>query len=192
MVRWLRTFEHTIIRALIYMMAIIILISTIELGYLLVKDIVNSRFQKNRPPTQVMILHLNGVLEFYSGPDIDRIKDEMGKFLMETVEKQFLFYVPLARFFELIEIPRKGGEKSRYNNLLQKAKNIDFEVHKEAVLRARKRITKNRFFAIYNYNVDLPDGQKYNISGKEVNLFVRIISETLIKYPNERCVKYVN
>ncbi|WP_319521940.1 phosphate-starvation-inducible PsiE family protein [uncultured Desulfosarcina sp.] len=41
MTRWLRTFEHTIIRALILMMAVIILISTIELGYLLVKDIVS-------------------------------------------------------------------------------------------------------------------------------------------------------
>ena len=42
MTRWLRTFEHAIIRSLIYMMAVIILISTIELGYLLVKDIISS------------------------------------------------------------------------------------------------------------------------------------------------------
>jgi uncharacterized membrane protein (DUF373 family) len=41
MTKWLRTFEHMIIRSLIYMMALIILISTIELGYLLVKDIVS-------------------------------------------------------------------------------------------------------------------------------------------------------
>ncbi len=39
MTKWLRTFEHAIIRSLIYMMAVIIFISTIELGYLLVKDI---------------------------------------------------------------------------------------------------------------------------------------------------------
>ncbi len=42
MTKWLRTFEHLIIRALIYMMAIIILISTVELGYLLIKDIISS------------------------------------------------------------------------------------------------------------------------------------------------------
>ena len=41
MTKWLRAFEHMIIRSLIYMMALIILISTIELGYLLVKDIVS-------------------------------------------------------------------------------------------------------------------------------------------------------
>ena len=41
MTKWLRAFEHLIIRSLIYMMALIILISTIELGYLLVKDIVS-------------------------------------------------------------------------------------------------------------------------------------------------------
>ncbi len=40
MTSWLRKFEHTIIKALIVMMAVIILISTIELGYLLVKDII--------------------------------------------------------------------------------------------------------------------------------------------------------
>ena len=42
MLNWLRSFEHGIILALIYMMAIIILISTIELGYILVKDIISS------------------------------------------------------------------------------------------------------------------------------------------------------
>ena len=42
MTKWLRSFEHVIIRALIYMMAVIILISTIELGYLLIKDIISS------------------------------------------------------------------------------------------------------------------------------------------------------
>ena len=39
--KWLRGFEHIIIRAFIYMMSLIILISTIELGYFLVKDIVS-------------------------------------------------------------------------------------------------------------------------------------------------------
>ncbi|BBO69206.1 hypothetical protein DSCA_31360 [Desulfosarcina alkanivorans] len=32
MTKWLRTFEHMIIRSLIYMMALIILISTVELS----------------------------------------------------------------------------------------------------------------------------------------------------------------
>ncbi|HSO18606.1 MAG TPA: phosphate-starvation-inducible PsiE family protein, partial [Desulfosarcina sp.] len=41
MTKWLRGFEHTIIQALIYMMAIIIAISTIELGYLLEKDVIS-------------------------------------------------------------------------------------------------------------------------------------------------------
>lgn len=56
MTRWLRTFEHTIIRALILMMAVIILISTIELGYLLVKDIVS-------PP--VFFLEIDELLELF-------------------------------------------------------------------------------------------------------------------------------
>jgi len=56
MTRWLRTFEHTIIRALIVMMAIIILISTIELGYLLIKDIV-------RPP--VFFFEIDELLELF-------------------------------------------------------------------------------------------------------------------------------
>lgn len=44
MTKWLRTFEHTIIRSLIVMMTVIILISTIELGYLLIKDIISPPF----------------------------------------------------------------------------------------------------------------------------------------------------
>ena len=56
MTRWLRTFEHTIIRALILMMAVIILISTIELGYLLIKDIV-------RQP--VFFLEIDQLLELF-------------------------------------------------------------------------------------------------------------------------------
>jgi len=56
MTQWLRTFEHTIIRCLIYMMALIILISTIELGYLLVKDIVS-------PP--VFFLEIDELLELF-------------------------------------------------------------------------------------------------------------------------------
>ena len=56
MTRWLRTFEHTIIRALILMMAVIILISTIELGYLLIKDIVS-------PP--VFFLEIDELLELF-------------------------------------------------------------------------------------------------------------------------------
>jgi uncharacterized membrane protein (DUF373 family) len=56
MTRWLRTFEHTIIRALILMMAVIILISTIELGYLLIKDIVS-------PP--VFFLEIDQLLELF-------------------------------------------------------------------------------------------------------------------------------
>lgn len=56
MTRWLRTFEHTIIRALILMMAVIILISTVELGYLLIKDIVS-------PP--VFFLEIDELLELF-------------------------------------------------------------------------------------------------------------------------------
>jgi uncharacterized membrane protein (DUF373 family) len=56
MTKWLRTFEHMIIRSLIYMMALIILISTIELGYLLVKDIVS-------PP--VFFLEIDELLELF-------------------------------------------------------------------------------------------------------------------------------
>ena len=56
MTKWLRTFEHMIIRSLIYMMALIILISTIELGYLLVKDIVS-------PP--VFFLEIEQLLELF-------------------------------------------------------------------------------------------------------------------------------
>jgi len=56
MTKWLRIFEHTIIRSLIYMMAVIIFISTIELGYLLVKDIVS-------PP--VFFLEIDELLELF-------------------------------------------------------------------------------------------------------------------------------
>jgi uncharacterized membrane protein (DUF373 family) len=56
MMKWLRSFEHTIIRALIVMMALIIFISTIELGYLLVKDIVS-------PP--VFFLEIDELLELF-------------------------------------------------------------------------------------------------------------------------------
>ncbi len=56
MTKWLRTFEHIIIRSLIVMMAVIILISTIELGYLLVKDIVS-------PP--VFFLEIDELLELF-------------------------------------------------------------------------------------------------------------------------------
>ena len=56
MTKWLRTFEHGIIRILIVMMAIIILISTIELGYLLVKDIMT-------PP--IFFLEIDELLELF-------------------------------------------------------------------------------------------------------------------------------
>ena len=56
MTRWLRSFEHGIIRALIYMMAVIIFISTIELGYILVKDIIS-------PP--VFILEIEELLDLF-------------------------------------------------------------------------------------------------------------------------------
>jgi uncharacterized membrane protein (DUF373 family) len=56
MTKWLRTFEHTIIRSLICMMAVIILISTIELGYLLVKDIISS---------PVFFLEIDELLELF-------------------------------------------------------------------------------------------------------------------------------
>ena len=56
MTKWLRTFEHTIIRSLIVMMTIIILISTIELGYLLIKDIIS-------PP--VFFLEIDQLLELF-------------------------------------------------------------------------------------------------------------------------------
>jgi uncharacterized membrane protein (DUF373 family) len=54
--KWLRSFEHAIIWALIVMMAIIILISTIELGYLLLKDFIN-------PP--VYFLEIDDLLELF-------------------------------------------------------------------------------------------------------------------------------
>ncbi len=54
--RWLRPFEHVIIRSLIIMMAVIILISTIELGYLIVKDIFN-------PP--VFFLEIDELLDLF-------------------------------------------------------------------------------------------------------------------------------
>jgi uncharacterized membrane protein (DUF373 family) len=56
MTQWLRTFEHLIIRSLIYMMAVIIFISTIELGYLLVKDIISS---------PVFFLEIDELLELF-------------------------------------------------------------------------------------------------------------------------------
>ena len=56
MIKWLRTFEHAVIQLLIYMMAVIIVISTIELGYLLVKDIVS-------PP--VFFLEIDELLELF-------------------------------------------------------------------------------------------------------------------------------
>ena len=56
MTKLLRTFEHVIIRSLILMMAVIILISTIELGYLLIKDIVS-------PP--VFFLEIDELLELF-------------------------------------------------------------------------------------------------------------------------------
>ncbi|MGA6927633.1 MAG: phosphate-starvation-inducible PsiE family protein [Desulfosarcina sp.] len=56
MIKWLRTFEHTIIRSLIFMMTVIILISTIELGYLLVRDIVS-------PP--VFFLEIEELLDLF-------------------------------------------------------------------------------------------------------------------------------
>jgi uncharacterized membrane protein (DUF373 family) len=56
MTKWLRTFEHSIIRILIVMMAIIILISTIELGYFLVKDIIT-------PP--IFFLEIDELLDLF-------------------------------------------------------------------------------------------------------------------------------
>ena len=56
MSHWLRNFEHLIIRSLIYMMAVIIFISTIELGYLLFKDIVS-------PP--LFFLEIDELLELF-------------------------------------------------------------------------------------------------------------------------------
>jgi uncharacterized membrane protein (DUF373 family) len=56
MTKWLRTFEHAVIRLLIVMMALIIAISTIELGYLLVKDIMS-------PP--VFFLEIDELLELF-------------------------------------------------------------------------------------------------------------------------------
>lgn len=56
MTKWLRMFEHTIIRSLIVMMALIILISTIELGYLLIKDFIS-------PP--VFFLEIDQLLELF-------------------------------------------------------------------------------------------------------------------------------
>jgi uncharacterized membrane protein (DUF373 family) len=56
MTKWLRTFEHMIIRSLIYMMAVIILISTIELGYLLIKDVISE---------PVFFLEIDELLELF-------------------------------------------------------------------------------------------------------------------------------
>lgn len=52
----LRTFEHTIIRVLIVMMALIILLATFELGYILVKDIIS-------PP--MFLLEIDELLDIF-------------------------------------------------------------------------------------------------------------------------------
>jgi len=56
MTPWLKKFEHLIIRALVFMMALIIFISTIELGYLLLKDMIS-------PP--VFFLEIDELLELF-------------------------------------------------------------------------------------------------------------------------------
>ena len=53
---WLRRFEHAVIRTLIFMMAVIILISTVELGYLLIKDIIS-------PP--ILFLEIDQLLDLF-------------------------------------------------------------------------------------------------------------------------------
>jgi uncharacterized membrane protein (DUF373 family) len=53
---WIRKLEHLVIRSLIFMMALIILISTVELGYYLVRDLLSPPF---------FFLEINDLLELF-------------------------------------------------------------------------------------------------------------------------------
>jgi uncharacterized membrane protein (DUF373 family) len=53
---FLKRFEHLIVKALLFMMAIVVFLATLELGYVLVKDIVT-------PP--VLILEIDELLEIF-------------------------------------------------------------------------------------------------------------------------------
>ncbi|MCG6892060.1 MAG: phosphate-starvation-inducible PsiE family protein [Desulfobacteraceae bacterium] len=53
---WLKSFEHAVIRILIMLMAVVILISTIELGYIVIKDILS-------PP--IFLLEIEELLDIF-------------------------------------------------------------------------------------------------------------------------------
>ena len=56
MTQWLRTFEHTIIRALIIMMVVVVFLATAELAYIIIKDIIS-------PP--MFLLEIEELLEIF-------------------------------------------------------------------------------------------------------------------------------
>jgi uncharacterized membrane protein (DUF373 family) len=94
---WLRSFEHAIIWALIVMMAVIILISTVELGYLLGKDIVT-------PP--IFFLEIEQLLELFGFFLLILIGIE----LLETIKaylKQQVVHSEIVLEVALIAIARK-------------------------------------------------------------------------------------
>ena len=53
---WLKAFEHTMIRILIVLMALVIFIATIELGYIVIKDIIS-------PP--IFLLEIEELLDIF-------------------------------------------------------------------------------------------------------------------------------
>ena len=56
MTDFFRKFEHFVVKALLFMMAIVVFLATLELGYLLVKDII-------KPP--ILILEIDELLEIF-------------------------------------------------------------------------------------------------------------------------------
>ena len=97
MAKWLRIFEHAIIRFLMFMMTIIIFISTIELGYLLVKDILS-------PP--VFFLEIEELLDLFGFFLLILIGIE----LLETIKaylKEKVVHSEIVLEVALIAIARK-------------------------------------------------------------------------------------
>ena len=56
MTDFFQKFEHLVLRVLLFMMAIVVLLATLELGYILIKDIVNA---------PVLILEIDELLEIF-------------------------------------------------------------------------------------------------------------------------------
>lgn len=56
MIKYLRKFEHVVVATLILMLAMVVLLSVVELGWVLIKDII-------RPP--VFILEIHELLELF-------------------------------------------------------------------------------------------------------------------------------